>query len=129
MSDFSTDFNSCMSSNGLPTPGEIADSAGEVLELLHKLHTACEAAGVDVSEETLGALAALGAATGIDEEVLAALSAAAQVTVAAYVGACAGCVVSVVASDALPQLLASADPDVQSLPQFSQAGGGQTATA
>jgi hypothetical protein len=129
MSDFTSDFNACMSANGLPTPGQVADSVGDVLEFLHKLHVACESAGVEVDSETIGALIAAGAAVGIDEAVLAALGAAAGITVGAYIGACAGCVASVVASDILGPLLASADPDVQSLSQFAQLGGAQAATA
>ncbi len=126
MSDFSDAFNACMSSNGLPTPGQVVDSVGDVLELLHKLHTACEAAGAD-EEMTIGALIAAGAVVGIDETVLAALGAAAGITVGAYIAACAACVVSAVTPDILQPLLASAEPDVQN--QFAQLGGAQAATA
>lgn len=92
---FSSDFAACMSP--LPTPGQIGDSTAEVLEVLHKLHDAWEAAGAD-EEMALAALVALGAATGIDEEVLAALgqavAQAAAITVVAYIAACVACVVS-----------------------------------
>jgi hypothetical protein len=91
----------------LPTPGAILDSAGEVAEFMHNLHQAWEAAGGEV-ELTLGALAALGAATGIDEGVLAVLAEAAEVTVLAYLAACASCAV-VAAGQSIWSLIASAD--------------------
>jgi hypothetical protein len=94
---FTDDFNSCMSSSGLPTPGQVFDSVSDALEFLHQLHTAWEASGGD-EEMTLAALAAVGAATGIDEGVLAILAAAGEVTVLAYALACAGCVASVLGS-------------------------------
>ena len=115
-----------MTSKGLPTPTQVIDSIGEVLEFIHKLYEVCEAAGVDV-EVTIGALITAGAAAGIDEAVLAALGAAAEVTVAAYIAACVACVASAVTPDILRDALASADPQVQS--QFSQYVGANTATA
>jgi hypothetical protein len=126
MSDFSSAFNACMSTNGLPTPRQVVDSAGDLLEFLHQLHTASEAAGAD-EEMTIGALIAAGAVTGIDETVLAALGAAAAITVGAYISACAACAVSAATPDILGPLLAEAEPDVQQ--QFAQLGGSQTATA
>jgi hypothetical protein len=90
---FTDNFNSCMSSSGLPTPSQVFDSVTDALEFLDQLHTAWEAAGAD-EEMTLAALAALGAATGIDEGVLAILAAAAEATVEAYLTACFGCLVS-----------------------------------
>ena len=60
---FTDDFNSCMSSSGLPTPSQVFDSLSDALEFLHQLHTAWEASGGD-EEMTLAALAAAGAATG-----------------------------------------------------------------
>ncbi len=89
---FTDDFNSCMSSSGLPTPGQVFDSLSDTLEFLHKLHDAWEAAGGG-EEMTLAALAAAGAATGIDEGVLAILAGAGTVTVSFYMGACFTCMV------------------------------------
>jgi hypothetical protein len=106
---FSDSFSQCMSP--LPTPGEILDSAGEVVELLHKLHQAWEAAGGD-EDMTIAALVAAGAATGIDEAALAVLGEiaadAAAVTVAAYTVACVGCLVGA-AGSSIWQLVASND--------------------
>lgn len=96
---FSDSFSQCMSP--LPTPGQILDSAAEVIELLHQLHQAWEAAGGD-EQMTIAALAALGAATGIDEAALAVLGEiaadAAITTVVAYTSACVGCLVSAAGS-------------------------------
>jgi hypothetical protein len=91
---FTEDFNSCMASTGLPTPVEVFDSLSDAIEFLHQVHDAWETAGGD-EEMTLAAFAALGgAATGIDETVLAALGAAAAITVTAYAAQCASCLVS-----------------------------------
>lgn len=94
---FTDNFNSCMSSSGLPTPSQVFDSVTDALEFLHQLETA---AGGD-EEMTLAALAALGAATGIDEDVLAILGEAAEVTVEAYLSACFGCLVSAAISSGM----------------------------
>jgi len=108
---FSSDFTTCMSP--LPTPGQIGDSTAEVLEVLHKLHDAWEAAGAD-EEMALAALVALGAATGVDEEVLAALgqavAQAAAITVAAYIAACVACLVSSGSSSVWDLIKSSATP-------------------
>jgi hypothetical protein len=93
---FTDNFNSCMSSSGLPTPSQVFDSVTDALEFLHQVHTAWESAGG--GEMTLAALAALGAATGIDESVLAILAEAAEATVEAYLTACFGCLVSAAVS-------------------------------
>jgi hypothetical protein len=106
---FLDDFNSCMSSNGLPTPGQVFDSLSDALEFLHQLHTAWESAGGN-EEMTLGALVALGAATGIDEAVLAALGEAAEITVLAYAAACLACVVSVAGSSIWNSIATTNDP-------------------
>lgn len=90
---FTADFNSCMSSSGLPTPEQVFDSVSDALEFLHQLHDAWEAAGAD-EEMTLAAIAVAGAATGIDEGVLAALAAAGAATVTAYLTACFACLAS-----------------------------------
>jgi Fe-S cluster biogenesis protein NfuA len=98
---FTDNFNSCMSSSGLPTPSQVFDSVTDAVEFLEQLHTAWEAAGGD-EEMTLAALAATaGAATGIDEGVLAILATAGAVTVAAYLGACAGCLVGAALSSGM----------------------------
>ena len=106
---FSESFSQCMSP--LPTPKEILDSTGEVVELLHKLHQAWEAAGGD-EEMTIAAVVAAGAATGIDEAALAVLGEiaadAAAVTVVAYTAACVGCLVSA-AGTSIWQIVASND--------------------
>jgi hypothetical protein len=90
----------------LPTPDEIVDSLGEVLELIEKLHNAIEASGGD-AEVTFGAIAALGAAAGVDEAVLAIAAVAGEVVVTAYIAACAGCAVKVAGAAAVRALLAS----------------------
>jgi len=83
---FENEFNSCMHASFLPTPAEVVDTAGEVVEFLEHIHTAAEAAGG--MEITLGALEAAGFAG------LGAVAAdAAAVTVAAYSGAVAGCMI------------------------------------
>ena len=105
---FSDSFDSCMSTNGLPTPSQVFDALSDALEFLHQLHTAWESAGGD-EEMTLGALVALGAATGIDEEVLAALGAAATVTVTAYLAACIACVVSAAGSSVWSSIASTDD--------------------
>lgn len=103
---FSDDFKACLAP--LPTPSEALDSLGEALEFIDKWHQALEAAGGDV-EITLGAVAALGAAAGVDEAVLEVAGEAAQVTVMSYVTACAGCAVKVGGADAVRSLLATAN--------------------
>jgi hypothetical protein len=106
---FSDDFSSCMSSNSLPSPGDIADSVGDLLEFVDKLHTAWESAGGD-DEMLIGGLVALGAATGIDEAVLAALGEAASVTVLAYIAACVACAVTAAGSSIWSRISASDTP-------------------
>lgn len=107
---FTDDFNACMSSSGLPTPRQVFDSVSDALEFLHQLHTAWEAAGGEV-EMTLAALAAAGAATGIDEGVLVILAGAGTVTVSFYLGACFSCLVRAWPSTGIswPDFLASTD--------------------
>ena len=51
---FSEDFKACM--RPLPTPSEVLDGVGEVLEFIEKLHHALEASGGD-TEIALGAIA------------------------------------------------------------------------
>jgi len=97
-----------MSSNGLPVI--TLDDLNEVKEFIEEIHQAWEAAGGD-EEMTLAGLAALGAATGIDEGVLTAFAAAGAVTVAAYIAGCIACLASA-GIDALKSLFAaSAPPD------------------
>lgn len=106
---FSDSFSQCMSP--LPTPSELLDAAGEVVEFLHKVHQAWEAAGGD-EELTIAALVAAGAATGVDEATLAVLgeiaAQAAEVTVVAYTAACVGCLVGA-AGSTIWQIVASND--------------------
>jgi len=109
---FSNDFNSCMSSNQLPTPSQVFDSLIDALDFLEQVHTAWENAGGD-DQLTLGAFVALGAATGIDETVLAALGAAAGVTVLAYLSACLACVVSVAGSSIWDTIASTQDSWLQ----------------
>jgi NADH dehydrogenase FAD-containing subunit len=103
---FADDFASCLSP--LPTPGQLADTVGDLLDFLHKLHTAWEAAGGN-DDELLTALVA-GGATGIDEATAAVLAEAAGVTVVAYITACVGCAV-VAAGPAIWSAIASSDDD------------------
>jgi catalase (peroxidase I) len=100
---FADDFASCLSP--LPTPGNVLDSASDVLEFLHKIHTAWENSGGD-DEMLLSALVTAGAVSGIDE---AAVAAAGSVTVLAYIGACAGCAASAAGSSIWRALTASND--------------------
>jgi hypothetical protein len=131
---FSSDFASCMSP--LPTPGDIFDSFDDVTDFMHQLHQAWENAGGE-AETTLGAIAALGAVTGLDEVVLAAFATAGSVTVLGYLAACAGCLV-VATGSSIWDLISSAEDSVigsmlasaaneKGIPQPS--GEGTTATA
>ncbi|MFD4715225.1 hypothetical protein ACFWN5_36935 [Streptomyces sp. NPDC058430] len=88
---FEGEFTFCMHSSSLPTPAEAMESAGEVLEFLEQLHHAAEAAGG--VEITLAALEAAGFTGfgGVATEVAA-------VTVAAYAGAVAGCLIAATGS-------------------------------
>ena len=106
MSDFSNKYMACMRSNGLPVP--TLETLNEAKDFIENLHQAWEAAGGEV-EMTIGALVALGAVTGIDEEILGALGQAAAVTVAAYIGACVGCL-AVAGIESLQQFFASNPP-------------------
>ena len=83
---FVDEFDTCMHASFLPTPAEVVDTAGEVVEFLEHIHTAAEAAGG--MHITLGALEASGF-TGLG----ALVADAAAVTVAAYAGAVAGCMI------------------------------------
>jgi NADH dehydrogenase FAD-containing subunit len=103
---FADDFASCLSP--LPTPGQLGDSLSDLLEFLHKLHSAWEASGGD-DEMLLTALVA-GGALGIDEATASALAAAAGVTVVAYLAACISCAV-VAAGPAIWSAIASSDDD------------------
>jgi hypothetical protein len=103
---FWDNFSGCLSSSGLPTPSEVFDSAGEVLEWLEQLHSAWENAGGD-EEMLLSGLVAAGAVTGIDEGVVAT---AAAVTVSAYLAACAGCLVGAAGQSIWDALSAVAAP-------------------
>ena len=103
---FSDDFKSCMSSNGLPVP--TVEDLNQAKEIIEQVHQAWEAAGGD-EQMTIAALVALGAATGVDEEVLAALATAGAITVGAYIAACVGCMASA-GVDQLKQLFASNPP-------------------
>jgi hypothetical protein len=109
---FSDDFASCMSP--LPTPGDILDSASDVAEFMHQLHQAWEASGGE-AETTLGAIAALGAATGLDEAVLAAFAAAGSVTVLGYLAACASCVVVAAGSSIWDLITSPINPAISSM--------------
>jgi len=100
---FESDLQSCLS----PLPAPTVDGMSELVEFLHQLHSAWENAGGD--EETLvTALVAAGAVTGIDE---AALAAAGELTVAAYVGALAGCITAVLATDVWDWISSSSTED------------------
>jgi hypothetical protein len=107
---FTDDFSSCMDSRGLPTPSQVFDSVSDALEFLHQLHDAWESAGGD-EEMTLAALAALGAAAGIDEGVLTILGAAGAATVSVYLSSCFMCLVTAWTSTGTSwsDFLASAD--------------------
>jgi len=72
----------------LPTPDEALESVADALEFLELLHTAAEAAGG--VEITLADLEAAGGVVGLG----ALVGDAAAVTVAAYAGAVAGCMLA-----------------------------------
>lgn len=103
---FENEFNFCMRSSLLPTPAELVDTPAEVMEFLEHLHTAAEAAGG--MEITLDALEAAGFALG------PVLGEAAAVTVSAYAGAVAGCMIGAGVTS-VSDLLADNDvsPEIQ----------------
>ena len=127
MSNFSDKFTACMRGNGLPVP--TMESLNEAKEFIENLHQAWEAAGGE-AEMTIGALIALGAATGIDEGVLVVLGEAAAITLAAYIGACVGCL-AVAGIEKLREVFASNPPQPFILEQLAQQGidVGQSGTA
>lgn len=104
---FVAEFSSCMHGSSLPTPAEVVDTAGEVVEFLEHVHTAAEAAGG--MEITLGALEAAGFT-----EFGALAGDAAAITVSAYAGAVAGCMIGAGVTS-LSDLLAKNDvsPEVR----------------
>lgn len=84
---FTEEFTFCMHGAYLPTPDEAVESVAAALEFLEHLHTAAEAAGgVEIT------LASLEAAGFVGLGVIA--EDAAAVTVAAYAGAVAGCMLA-----------------------------------
>ncbi|MEV4611383.1 hypothetical protein AB0K43_02105 [Kitasatospora sp. NPDC049258] len=99
---FDGEFKFCMNGSGLPTPAQALESAGEVLDFMETLHTAAEAAGG--AEITLAALEAAGF-TGLG----AIAQDVAAVTVAAYVGAVAGCIIAATGSTIFDLLTARND--------------------
>jgi hypothetical protein len=101
---FDGEFKFCMHGSGLPTPEEVLGSAGEVLDFMEQLHTAAEAAGG--AEITLAALEAAGF-TGLG----AIAEEAAAVTVAAYAGAVAGCIIAATGSTVFDLLSQRSDSD------------------
>jgi hypothetical protein len=103
---FSSDFISCMAP--LPAPGQVVDDAGEFVDWLERLHGAWENAGGE-EEMTLAALLALGAWAGVDETFVAAVAASAEITVVAYITACAGCLVSAAGSSIWGLISSSSD--------------------
>jgi|SRR6478609_6808470 len=108
---FWVEFSNCMHGSGLPTPAETLETAGEVIEFLDELHNVAElSGGVEI---TLGALEAAGF-TAFGASLADPAFDAAAITVAFYVGACAGCLVGASAStiaDWLSQVEPS--PDVR----------------
>lgn len=83
---FENEFNACMHASSLPTPSQVADTAGEVLEFLEHLHTAAEAAGgMEITLQALEAAGFVGLGPLVGD--------AAAVTAAAYAGAVAGCMI------------------------------------
>ncbi|MGI4832330.1 MAG: hypothetical protein ACRYFK_02615 [Janthinobacterium lividum] len=103
MSEFSEQWAGCMQSIGLPVPN--VENANEALEIFDKIHSAWESAGGE-AELTIGALLATGLLTVAGGAVVEVLGEIAAVTVAAYLGACIGCVASV-ARDEVKNLFAS----------------------
>lgn len=124
---FSDDWAQCMRSNGLPVI--TLEDLTDIKDYIEELHSAWENAGGD-EEMTLAGLAALGAATGIDEGVLTALAAAGAVTVTAYIAGCVTCLASA-GVDALRDLFAQSPPQPFMTDQLASLGIsiGDTATA
>jgi hypothetical protein len=121
------DWAQCMRSNGMPVI--TLDDLSDVKEFIEEIHSAWENSGGD-EEMTLAGLAALGAATGIDEGVLTALAAAGAVTVVAYIAGCISCLASA-GLDALKDLFAESPPQSFMSDQLASLGVsvGDTATA
>ena len=103
---FGDDWGNCMRGNGLPII--TLEDLSDVKEFIEEIHQAWENSGGD-EEMTLGALAALGAATGLDEGILTAIAAAGAITLTAYVAGCVSCLVSA-AGSALWDLLSATSP-------------------
>lgn len=103
---FSDDWAQCMRSNGMPVI--TLDNLGEIKEFIENVHQAWENSGGE-TEMTLAALAAAGAATGLDEAVLEVLGTAAEITVVAYIAGCVSCLAAV-GADALRDLFAQNAP-------------------
>jgi hypothetical protein len=100
-----------MSNKGMPVP--TLETADEALELLHKLHSAAENAGVEPGQIlTLGTLIASGGLSAVGEGTLVILAGVAQTAVAVYVAAGVSCVFAVAALD-VKRLFAAND-----LPEF-----------
>ena len=95
-------FENCMHAAGLPVIS--IDDLNEAKEYVEKIHDAWENSGGEV-EMTVGALIALGAATGLDEAALAVLGEVAAMTVLAYIAACVACLAKA-GIDALRDLFA-----------------------
>jgi hypothetical protein len=103
---FWVEFSNCMHGSGLPTPAETLETAGEVIEFLDQLHNVAEVSGG--VEITLGALEAAGF-TAFGGSLADPAFDAAAITVAFYVGACAGCLVGASAST-IADWLAQVEP-------------------
>lgn len=87
---FASDFASCLSP--LPAPAEAVNDLAELVHFLEKLETAWKASGGG-EEMLLGALIASSAGAAVTEGIGEAAAIAAEVTVVAYITACATCAV------------------------------------
>jgi hypothetical protein len=123
MSDFSVRFGACMSGKNLPAP--ILDSANEVLELVHQMHAAVEALGIN-PEMSLGEFVAAALAAGLitptaGAAVLETAEVVGEVLVIAFLCACVACLV-VSAGPSLRDLFATTPPNAFVLEQLAILG-------
>ena len=123
MSDFSDRFCSCMSGKELPAP--VLESANDLLELVHQVHSALEALGAG-PEMTLKEFVAAALAEGlIGPEVGAVLLEGGEVIgavlVQVFVEACVACLVFA-AGSSIRDLFANAPPSPFVREQLAQLG-------
>lgn len=123
MSGFSDGFAGCMSGKSLPAPA--FETANDVLEFIHKAHSALKVLGAS-PEMTLVEFVAVAVAAGlIATQVGGALleggETVGEVLVMEFLTACVACLVSA-AGPSIAGVLASNPPDALVREQFAQLG-------